>query len=70
MILRVLRVLGGFTILLPFIELNLCSILHFSLKGVFAKNERGYKEKIDYRTHTEERSVHTNPESCNFQLGS
>ena len=60
------------------------------LKGVFAKNERGYrltskifdgdlilllsvasiKRKLLKTTHTEERSVHTNSESCNIQLGS
>ena len=29
-----------------------------------------YKEKIVKTTYTEERSVHTNSESCNIQLGS
>ena len=62
------------------------------LKGVFAKNERGYRinvikklfrsililllsvasirRKLLKTTHTEERSVHTNSERCNIQLGS
>jgi len=29
-----------------------------------------YKEKVVKTTYTEERSVHTNSESCNIQLGS
>ena len=63
-----------------------------SLKGVFAKNERGYRlnaknkrfwsllilllsvasirRKLLKTIHTEERSAHTNLESCNIQLGS
>ena len=62
------------------------------LKGVFAKNERGYRlteknkrfwsllillisvapirRKLLKTTHTEERSVHTNSDSCNIKLGS
>ena len=62
------------------------------LKGVFAKNERGYRlnaikkrflsllilllyvasirRKLLKTTKIEERSVHTNAESCNIQLGS
>ena len=64
----------------------------FNLKGVFAKNERGYRHtaknkrfwsllilvlsvtsirrKLFITTHDKERSVHTNSESCNIQLGS
>ena len=38
-----------------------------SLKGVFAKNKR---RKLLKTTHTEERSVHKNSESCEIQLGS
>ena len=63
-----------------------------TLKGVFAKNERGYRRnaknkrfrsllilllsvasirrKLLKTIHTKERSVHTNSESCNIQLGS
>ena len=60
-----------------------------SLKGVLAKNERGYRRKAKNKRkiilllsvasirrkllktiHTEERSAHTNSESCNIQLGS
>ena len=59
-----------------------------TLKGVFAKYERGYrltaknkcfwslllsvaslKRKLLKMTNAEERSVHTNSESCNIQLG-
>ena len=43
------------------------------VKGVFAKNERGYRLnaiKLLKTTNTEERSVHTNSERCNIQLGS
>ena len=62
------------------------------LKGVLAKNERGYRRnaknkrfrsllilllsvasirrKLLKKIHTEERSAHTNSESCNIQLGS
>ena len=66
--------------------------VELNLKGVFAKNESGYRRnaknkrfqsqlilllsvasirrKLLKTIHTEERSAHTNSESCNIQLGS
>ena len=64
---------------------SLISGIYALLKGVFAKNEMGYRRmlllilllsvasirrKLLKTTHTEERRINTNSESCNIQLGS
>ena len=59
------------------VESKHCSLYFCQLKqikGVFAKNERGYrltsKNKLLKTTNAKERSVHTNSEIGNIPLGS
>ena len=89
-----------FPVFFPFVQpfpllfsfLFFISLMKDVLKGVFTKNERGYRltaknnrfwsllifllsvaslrRKLLKTTNAEERSVHTNSESCNIWLGS